>query len=318
MTTMTNPITSIQMTCLPTTKLLVIIDGPTASGKTKLGVELAQHYSTEIISADSRQFYKEMRIGTARPSEEELEGIQHHFLAFTSIEEDINAGKYERIASEKINQLFKSHDLVIVVGGSGFYIDALLFGIDDIPPILPEVRAKMIAEYDKRGLEHIQKLLLALDPELYQTIDIQNPKRIIRGLEVVYQTGKKLSHFQLGSKIAKWPYLRIGIDWDRELLYERINLRVDEMIKHGLEKEAREMYPFRHLNALKTVGYSELFRYFEGEYDFDTAISMIKQNTRRYAKRQLTWLRNQSDTNWFEASDLEKMTLLIEDKRSHK
>jgi tRNA dimethylallyltransferase len=200
---------------------------------------------------------------------------------------------------------------VIVAGGSGFYIDALLFGIDEIPPILPEVRKKMIGEYEKRGLEHIQQLLLALDPELYQSIDIQNPKRIIRGLEVAYQTGKKLSDFQLGSRKSKWPYLRIGLDWDRELLYERINRRVDEMIEKGLVDEAREMYPYRTFNALKTVGYVELFRYFDGEYDLERAIELIKQNTRRYAKRQLTWLRNQTDTNWVKSTDLNQSIKLI-------
>ena len=299
------------MTSPLTTKLLLVIDGPTASGKTQVAVELAKHYNTEVISADSRQFYKELIIGTARPNTEELRGIPHHFLGYTSIEEDINAGRFEREASEKIDYLFQKHDIVIVAGGSGFYIDALLFGIDEIPTILPEVRKKMIGEYEKRGLGHIQQLLLALDPELYQSIDIQNPKRIIRGLEVAYQTGKKLSDFQLGNRKSKWPYIRIGLDWDRALLYERINRRVDEMIEKGLVDEARRMYPFRTLNALKTVGYVELFRHFDGEYDLERAIELIKQNTRRYAKRQMTWLRNQTDTHWLRSADLKQSIDLI-------
>jgi len=302
------------MTSPTSTKLLVVIDGPTASGKTKVGVELAKHYNTEVISADSRQFYKELKIGTARPENEELEGIPHHFLAHASIQEEINAGKFEKEAAAVIDQLFLKHDIVLVVGGSGFYIDALLFGIDDIPPILPEVRQKMIREYDKRGLDHIQGLLKVLDPELYNTIDIQNPKRIIRGLEVNYQTGKKLSDFQLNNKEPKWPYLRIGLEWDREELYERINRRVDLMMEEGLENEALELKKYGDLNALRTVGYSELFEHFNGGYDLDKAIALIKQNTRRYAKRQITWLRNQTDTNWLNPNTKEKMITLIDSK----
>lgn len=304
------------MTSPTSTKLLVIIDGPTASGKTSVGVSLAKHFNSEVISADSRQFYKEMKIGTARPSDNELEGIKHHFLAYTSVGTDLNAGQFEREAEKKIDQLFAEHEILFVVGGSGFYIDALLFGIDDIPPILPEIRAKMIREYEKRGLEHIQGLLKALDPELYKTIDIQNPKRIIRGLEVAYQTGQKLSDYHQGNKKSKWPYLRIGLDWNREDIYERINRRVDIMMENGLLEEVNELKDFRELNALKSVGYSELFRYFDGEYDLERAVELIKQNTRRYAKRQLTWLRNQSDTKWMEADDIQGMIGLIEAKLS--
>lgn len=303
------------MTSLPSTKLLVIIDGPTASGKTKVGAKLALHYKSEVISADSRQFYKEMKIGTARPEIEELLGVPHHFIGYTSVSNDINAGSYEREAESVINSLFEKKDIVFVVGGSGFYIDALVFGIDDIPPILPEVRDKMIREYEKRGLEHIQKLLKALDPELYESIDIQNPKRIIRGLEVAYQTGNKLSDYHKGDRKAKWPYLRIGLDWDREEIYERINLRVDAMIEEGLIEEVKSLVEFRDLNALKSVGYTELFRHFDGEYDEERAIELIKQNSRRYAKRQLTWLRNQTDTNWIKPTDLEEMIQLIGSKR---
>lgn len=300
------------MTSPVSTKLLIIIDGPTASGKTSVGVSLAKHFNSEIISADSRQFYKEMKVGTARPNEKELEGVKHHFLGYTSVSTDLNAGQFEREAEEKINKLFKDHEILFVVGGSGFYIDALLFGIDDIPPILPEIRAKMIREYEKRGLEHIQNLLQALDPELYETIDIQNPKRIIRGLEVAYQTGKKLSDYHKGNKNPKWPYLRIGLDWDREKIYERINQRVDLMMNEGLAEEVSGLKQYRDLNALKSVGYTELFKHFDGEYDLDRAIELIKQNTRRYAKRQLTWLRNQSDTKWMEPDDIEGMIGLIE------
>jgi tRNA dimethylallyltransferase len=302
------------MTSPITTKLLVIIDGPTASGKTAVGVHLAKHFKSEVVSADSRQFYAEMQIGTARPKLDELKGIKHHFLGDTSITTDLNAGKYERLAEAKIHELFREHQIVFVVGGSGFYIDALLFGIDDIPPILPEIREKMIREYDKRGLAHIQNLLKSLDPELYASIDIQNPKRIIRGLEVAYQTGKKLSDYQKGNKAPKWPYLRIGLDWDRDIIYDRINQRVDQMMVAGLVDEVKKLLPYRNLNALKSVGYTELFRHFDGEYDLERAVELIKQNSRRYAKRQLTWLRNQSDTQWMKPDDLEGMIGLIEER----
>ncbi len=302
------------MTSPTSTKLLVIVDGPTASGKTKVGVDLAKYYKSEVISADSRQFYKELKIGTARPDSEELEGVSHHFLGHASIHDEINAGKFEKEAAAVIDQLFKKHNILFVVGGSGFYIDALLFGIDDIPPILPEVREKMIHEYEKRGLEHIQGLLKALDPKLYESIDIQNPKRIIRGLEVNYQTGKKLSDLQLNNKKAKWPYLRIGLEWDREELYARINQRVDLMMENGLKNEALGLKKHKDLNALRTVGYSELFCHFDGDYDLEKAVDLIKQNTRRYAKRQLTWLRNQTDTIWLLPTALSEMKTLIDNK----
>lgn len=315
MKTMTNQVTLTQMTLLPSTKLLVIVDGPTASGKTKVGVELASHFNSEIISADSRQFYKELKIGTARPDESELKEIPHHFLAFTSVTNVINAGRFEREAEEKINSLFETKDILFVVGGSGFYIDALLFGIDDIPPITEEIREKMIHEYEKHGLVHIQALLKALDPQLYETIDIQNPKRIIRGLEVAYQSGQKLSTFQKGNKNAKWPYLRIGLEWDREQLYERINQRVDQMIESGLVEEVKRMLPYKDLNSLRTVGYTELFPFFSNEIELEPAIELIKQNSRRYAKRQLTWLRNQTDTQWFAPDEIDKMLSFISEKR---
>jgi tRNA dimethylallyltransferase len=300
------------MTSPTTTKLLVVIDGPTASGKTAIGVRLAKHFSSEVISADSRQFYQEMKIGTARPDLAELQGVPHHFLGFTSVQNELNAGLFERESERIIEQVFEKKDVVFVVGGSGFYIDALLFGIDDIPPILPEIREKMKREYEKRGLAHIQTLLKALDPELYETIDIQNPKRIIRGLEVAYQTGNKLSDYQKGKRKPKWPFLRIGLDWDRALIYERINERVDSMVANGLFEEVEGLKDQSELNALKTVGYTEVFRHLDGEYDRERAIELIKQNTRRYAKRQLTWLRNQSDTKWMDPQDIEAMIKLIE------
>jgi tRNA dimethylallyltransferase len=256
-----------------------------------------------------------MKIGTARPEEEELNGITHHFLAYTSITNEVNAGIFEREAANKINELFDSKNIVFVVGGSGFYIDALLFGIDEIPPILPVVRQRMIHEYEKNGLEHIQSLLKSLDPELYASIDIQNPKRILRGLEVSYQSGNKLSDYQKGNRLAKWPYLRIALDWDREEIYTRINKRVETMIENGLMEEALELVDYRDLNALKTVGYSELFRFFDNEYTKEKAIELIKQNTRRYAKRQITWLRNQTDTFWVNPMDIHTMISLIDKKR---
>ena len=301
------------MTSLPTTKkLLVIIDGPTASGKTGVGVKLAKHFDSVVISADSRQFYKEMQIGTARPFDAELEGVPHYFLGDRSVVQELSAGSYEREASKVIEEQFKQHDVLFVVGGSGFYIDALLFGIDDIPGIDPEIRSAVKAEFESEGLEAIQERLKKVDPELTEKIDMQNPKRIMRGLEVFDQSGQPLSSFQEGKKEARWPYLRIGLEEERENLYERIDSRVDQMMTEGLEQEVKSLLAHRELRTLRTVGYSEFFPYFDGEYDLERAVELVKRNSRRYAKRQLTWLRNQSDCKWFGRDESDKMIAEIE------
>ena len=306
-----NQAISTQMTSPPTNKLLVVIAGPTASGKTEVGVKVAKHYNSEVISADSRQVYKRMQIGTARPLPEELEGVPHHFIGFLDINKEFSAGKFAEEANKKIKELFVKHNVLFVVGGSGFYIDALIFGMDDIPKINPEIRAQINKDWGKYGLEYLQKKVKKIDPVLYQQIDIQNPMRLIRAIEVYNQTGKPLSFFQKTQrKKPQYPTLFIGLQWDRELLYHRINKRVDSMINDGLIKEVEGLYDYRQLNALQTVGYSELFDYLEGEINLETAIALIKRNTRRYAKRQLTWLRKYSDIRWFHPKNDEMVKLI--------
>jgi len=276
-------------------KLLVVITGPTASGKTGVGVKLAKHYNSEVISADSRQFYKEMQIGTARPLPEELDGVPHHFMGFLNIKEEFSAGRFAVEAQKKIDELFKIHDVVFIVGGSGFYIDALIYGMDDIPSIDKEIREQINNDLDRFGIVHLQEKVKLIDPELYKQIDVQNPKRLIRALEVYKQTGLPLSSFRKNIKrTPKIPTIFISLEHDRADLYKRINNRVDTMIKSGLIDEARSLYKQRHLNALQTVGYTELFNHFDGLTDLDQAIELIKRNTRRYAKRQMTWLRKYS------------------------
>ena len=300
------------MTSLPTEKLLVVITGPTASGKTDVGIKLARYFKSEIISADSRQFYKEMQIGTARPLPEELHGVPHHFLGFLNIKEDFSAGRFADEAQKKIDELFKTHDVVFIVGGSGFYIDALIYGMDDIPSIDKEIREQINRDLDLFGIAHLQEKVKSIDPDIYKQIDVQNPKRLIRAIEVFEQTGKPLSSFHKNkNRIPKIPTLIIGLEHDRTILYNRINDRVDKMIKNGLIKETRSLYKHKHLNALQTVGYSELFDHFDGLTNLDKAIELIKRNTRRYAKRQLTWLRKYSNLFLMKEGQIFEMKELI-------
>lgn len=304
------------MTSLPTDKLLVVITGPTASGKTGVGIELAKHFNSEVISADSRQFYKEMQIGTARPLAEELEGVPHHFMGFLNIQEEFSAGRFADEAQKQIDKLFEKHDVIFIVGGSGFYIDALIFGMDDIPSIDKEIRDQINKDLNRFGIEYLQEKVQSIDPEIYDQIDKQNPKRLIRALEVYKQTGKPLSSFQKNkNRTAKSPTLIFGLEQDRAELYERINSRVDSMVKNGLIEEARSLYNQRHLNALQTVGYSELFEHFDGITSKDEAIELIKRNTRRYAKRQMTWMRKYSDLFVVSSDSISRMKELIENYR---
>jgi tRNA dimethylallyltransferase len=300
------------MTYQPTNKFLVVITGPTASGKTAVGVKLAKHFNSEVISADSRQFYKQMQIGTARPLPEELEGIPHHFIGFLDINEEFSAGKYAIEAIKKIDELFLNHDVLFVVGGSGFYLDALIYGMDDIPKINPEIREKINNKWKKHGLAYLQKKLKEIDPLFYNQIDIQNPVRLIRAIEVFNQTGKSLSFFQKHKKrTPRYKTIFIGLECERQTLYNRINQRVDTMINMGLIKEVKGLYKYKRLNALQTVGYTEVFEYFDGEIDKDTAIELIKRNSRRYAKRQLTWLRKNPDVNWLNSENIGEMEAFI-------
>ncbi len=277
-------------------KTLLVIAGPTGIGKTALAIKLAEHYNTEIISADSRQFFKEMSIGTAVPSDEELRAVPHHFIQHISIQDPYSVGDFERDALKKLEELFKLHDIVIMAGGSGLYIDAVLHGFDSFPEIDPSIRTQLKQELRDKGLAKLQKELLESDPVYAKKADLRNPQRVIRALEVCRGTGNPYSSY-LGRKKTQRPFQSVilGLEAPREEVYRRIDSRVDQMMKAGLLEEARELIEYKPLNALKTVGYKELFGYLEGEYDLDQAIDEIKKNSRRYAKRQGTWFRGKKE-----------------------
>jgi len=281
-------------------KTLIVIAGPTASGKTTLAIELAKKLNTEILSADSRQFYREMAIGTAKPTPEELSQAKHHFIDSHSITENFSVGDFEKQGLELLETVFKKHDTAILVGGSGLYIKAICEGFDALPSASAEVRDKLNREFGNKGIAYLQERLKAADPAYYEQVDLNNPQRLIRALEVFESTGVPFSVYRK-SAINTRPFrcIKTGLDLPRGLLYERINHRVDDMVKQGLVEEVRSLLPYRHLNALNTVGYSELFDYFDGKTNLDTALSLIKQNTRRFAKRQLTWFRKDKDIKWF-------------------
>jgi len=285
---------------MTSTKTLKVIYGPTAVGKTSLAIKLAQELNTEILSADSRQFYKEMKIGTAVPEQEELEAVKHHFIQHKSIHDHYNVGLFEQDAIQKIDELFKQYNNLIMVGGSGLYIDGVCKGLDTFPDINPSLRDKLREEFKLKGLEWLQNEVKKSDPEYYESADIQNHQRLLRCLEVCLQSGEAFSSFKKSQKNGRnFDIEYYSIKMDRELLYQRINTRVDKMMEKGLLKEVEKLKPFQNLNALQTVGYKELFSYFNKELSLDEAINSIKQNTRRYAKRQLTWL-NRYDLNWLE------------------
>lgn len=282
-------------------KTLVVVVGPTGIGKTALAIEIARAFQTEIISADSRQFFKEMEIGTAKPSTEELAAAPHHFVNSHSIETLFSTGDFEVQAIAVMEQLFKRHDLLVMVGGSGLYIDAVCKGLDDLPEIDLAIREQLNQQLANEGIESIKKQLSEHDPEYYQKVDQANPQRMIRGLEVYLSTGIKLSsHLTNSKKTRPFNILKIGLNMDRTALYNRINQRVDKMMESGLLEEVKGLQSYRKLNALNTVGYSELFGYLDGESTLKEAVDQIKQNTRRFAKRQLTWFRRDDSTAWFE------------------
>lgn len=296
-------------------KYLITVVGPTAIGKTAMAIQLAQRYNCEIISADSRQFFKEMAIGTAVPSPEELAAAPHHFIQNISVFDEYTVGDFEREALGKLDELFKENDFVIMVGGSGLYIDAVLKGFDDFPDIDPAVRESIKARYETEGIEYLQTELQRLDPVHYEKVAKENPQRMMRALEVCIGSGRPYSSF-LNIKKNSRPFtpIIIGLEADRELMYNRINLRVDIMVKQGLLNEAKALYPHKQLNALQTVGYRELFSYFDGEWDLDVAIEEIKKNTRRFAKRQMTWFRRTEGTKWFDfKTDASKIINYIND-----
>jgi tRNA dimethylallyltransferase len=277
-------------------KNLIYIAGPTGVGKTDLSLEIAKKFNTDIVSCDSRQFYKELKIGTSPPSYSQLKEVKHHFIHHKSIHDVYNVGKYEKDAITVINDLFKEKDNLILVGGSGLYADSIMYGIDDFPDIPSGIRNNIIADFKSGGLEFIQNKLKKLDPEYYEEVDLSNFNRIIRALEVIELTGKKFS--SLRTKKEKQRIFKshvLIIETDREKLYKRINDRVDSMIKEGLEEEALKLKDFKELNPLNTVGYKEFFNYFEDKLTFTQTVEKIKQNTRNYAKRQITWLKKYSD-----------------------
>jgi tRNA dimethylallyltransferase len=281
--------------------LLITIVGPTAIGKTALSIQLATHFNAEIISCDSRQFYKEMNIGTAVPSPEELNAATHHFIQNRSVFEDYNVGDFERDALDKINELFKTNTVVIMVGGSGLYIDAVLNGLDYFPKVSPEIRENLNQELLSKGIEHLQQQLKEVDLETYNTITLDNPQRVIRALEVCIGSGLPYSSFKNKPKEKRnFTSIKIGLNADREIMYRRINQRVDIMLQNGLLEEATNLYSHKKLNALQTVGYRELFSYFDGNISKEFAIEEIKKNTRRFAKRQLTWFRKDASIHWFD------------------
>ena len=281
-------------------KTLFVVVGPTAIGKTATAIQIAQYLGTEILSCDSRQFYKELDIGVARPSKEELSAVRHHFIANLSIHDSYNVSAYEHDALALLDQLFATHDTAVAVGGSGLYVDALCQGITEMPDPDPEIRQQLKAQLQTEGIESLRTQLRLLDPDYYYSTDIANPLRILRGLEMYLTTGRPFSQIRKSeAKERPFNIVKIGLTCPREELYSRINRRVDHMMADGLEDEARALLPCRHLNALNTVGYKELFEYFDGNITLAQAIADIKTHTRRYAKRQTTWLQRYTDIQWF-------------------
>ena len=300
-------------------KTLIVIAGPTAIGKTALAITLAQYFSTEIISADSRQFFKEMSIGTAKPHADELAAAYHHFIDSHSINTFFSTGDFEKQALEVLDEIFTRHDLAIMVGGSGLYLDAVTKGLDSLPDTDMEIRNQLNMLFETEGLEPIRAQLAAADPEYYEKVDQSNPQRMIRGLEFFLSTGKKVSSFLTNSKKERpFNIIKIGLNMERPQLYERINHRVDLMLQEGLLDEVKSLTAYKELNALKTVGYAELFDYLDGAITFETAVDKIKQNTRRFAKRQLTWFRRDDQINWFTPDQSAEVIKFLENSISTK
>ncbi len=283
------------------TNYLITVIGATAIGKTALSIQLAQHFKSEIISCDSRQFFKEMSIGTAVPSAEELAAVTHHFIQNKSILDHYSVGQFEKDALKKLDELFLKNNIVVMVGGSGLYTNAVLEGFDDFPEIAPEIRLKLNKQIENGEIEILQNQLKELDPDSYNDIEIENPQRLTRALEICIGTGKPYSSFKNKNKTKRnFIPIKIGLTADRKIMYHRINQRVDIMLQEGLPEEAKKLYPHKELNALQTVGYRELFDYFDGKCTLEFAIEEIKKNTRRFAKRQVTWNKKDETIHWFD------------------
>jgi tRNA dimethylallyltransferase len=294
-------------------KKLIVIAGPTGVGKTEVALRLAENFKTEIISADSRQIYKELEIGTAKPSAEELSRVLHHFINSHSIEQSYDAGAYGRDALALIHTLFEKYNTLLLCGGSGLYIKAVLEGFDDMPEIPSGTREQIISEYELKGLEWLQQEVKEVDPDYFEQVDINNPHRLIRALEIFRASGRKASQLRAKEKRTHdFDIIKIGLELDRDKLYERIDARMDAMIENGLFEEAEHFFSKRNLNALQTVGYREIFDYLEGNYDRKEAIRLLKRNTRRYAKRQLTWFKRDDEMHWFNPNQVGEMIGLID------
>ena len=293
-------------------KTLLVITGPTAVGKTKLTIELAQHFRTPIINADSRQLFREMQIGTAAPTQDELRMARHEFVGTLGLEDYYSASMFEQDVLTFLDGHYKSADMALMSGGSMMYIDAVCNGIDDIPTIRDDIRQLMKQRLHDEGLEALCEELRRLDPEHYEVVDRKNTRRVVHALEICHQTGLTYTSFRTRQKKERpFHIVKIGLNRPREELYERINLRVDRMMEQGLLEEARQLYPMRHLNALNTVGYKELFAYMDGVWPLDEAVERIKGNTRRYARKQLTWFKRDEDVTWFHPDDIEKILNFI-------
>jgi tRNA dimethylallyltransferase len=293
-------------------KTVILIAGPTAVGKTAVAIEAAQHFQTEIISADSRQCFKELNIGVARPSEQELAAVPHHFIATHSIKDEVTAAGFEQYALEKVNELFKKHDVVVMVGGTGLYIKAFCEGLDEIPAIDPLIREKIIKVYEEKGMSWLQEEMQIKDPAFYKAGEIQNPQRMMRALEVVESTGQSILSFRRNEKAKRdFSIIKIGLNLPKEELHQRIHTRVDQMIKHGLVSEVTGLLPYQDLNALQTVGYTEIFQHLGRMITLEKAIENIKTNTRQYAKRQMTWFKRDGDMKWFLPGETEKIIELV-------
>jgi tRNA dimethylallyltransferase len=295
---------------------LITIVGPTAIGKTALSIQLAKHFKAEIVSCDSRQFYKEMTIGTAVPDMDELAQVKHHFIQNRSVFEDYNVGQFERDALVKLDTLFEKNPIQVMVGGSGLYVDAVLKGLDYFPEVAKEIREELTKVFENQGIEVLQHQLKELDLETYRSIAIDNPHRLMRALEICIGSGTPYSTFKNKPKATRnFKTIKIGLTADREFIYTRINKRVDIMLEMGLLNEAKKLHQYKNLNALQTVGYRELFSFFEDDFTKEFAVSEIKKNTRRFAKRQLTWFKKDTKTLWFDCqSDIEKIITTISNK----
>jgi tRNA dimethylallyltransferase len=287
---------------------LIVLLGPTAVGKTALAIRLALHFRTHILSADSRQVFRELEIGTAKPSKKELTQVLHYFINSRSIHEGYDAGTYGLEARQVLDLLFKTHSTVVLCGGSGLYIKALLEGFDDMPEIPSEVREAVVRDYHEKGMGWLQDEVRTTDPDYFEVVDRNNPQRLMRSLEVIRQTGQPFSGFRRREK-RNLPFdvVKIGLTLDREVLYKRIDDRMDAMVANGLFAEAELLFPLRHLSALQTVGYQEIFGFLQGEYDREEAIRLLKRNSRNYAKRQMTWFRRDPEIKWFNADDGESI-----------